>query len=272
MTERMEEINSQHNSLLKLVSSLGHKKYRDETGMFVFEGIRLFEEAVKAGYEITTVIGTHHAYNQPRVQKLLNHWQQPQCRMVVVPEALYAKVSDTEQPQGLMGVARQKHTLLQDLDTGKKALIMILDGVQDPGNVGALIRVADAAGCQAVVLTTGCANVYGSKVVRASMGSLFHLPVIQSINPVELADWLRLREIALLGTTLTDAQEYVECDFTCSVAIAFGNEGAGMSEQLLQYTKKRLYIPIYGQAESLNVATAAAVIFYEAARQRRMNL
>ena len=101
------------------------------------------------------------------------------------------------------------------------------------------------------------------------MGSLFHLPVIQSINQVELTDWLRLREIALLGTTLTDANEYVECDFTSSVAIAFGNEGAGMSEQLLQYTKQRLYIPIYGQAESLNVATAAAVIFYEAARQRR---
>lgn len=268
----MEEIISPQNSLFKMAAALRQKKYREETGLFVIEGVRLFEEAVQADWDMTAIIGTAKGYNQPRVQTLLRKWQHRNCRVVAVQENLYAKITDTEQPQGLMGLVRQKNVSLQELAVKDHTFITVLDGVQDPGNVGTLIRVADAAGCHAVVLTKGCADLYAGKVVRATMGSLFHLPVVRDADGAALVEWLTQNGITLFATALTEAAIYHHCDLTRSVAVAFGNEGSGLSGFLLNSAREKITIPLYGQAESLNVATSAAVILYEAARQRQLNL
>ncbi len=268
----MEEITSPQNSLLKMAAALQQKKYREETGLFVVEGIRLFEEAIQADWDIITIIGTVKGYSHPRVEAILRQWRHSNCRMVTIHDNLYAKISDTDQPQGIMGLVRQKNLSLQDLSIKSHSFIVILDEVQDPGNVGSLIRVADAAGCHAVILTKGCADVFAGKVVRATMGSLFHLPVIRNADLASLTEWFRKSSIDLIATTLTEAIVYHKCNLTRPVAIAFGNEGSGVSAQLLNLAIDRITIPLYGQAESLNVATSAAVILYEAARQRELTL
>ena len=268
----IEEIRSSHNSLLKLAASLKIKKHRDDNSLFVVEGVRLVEEATQAGWEIMAAISTSKAYKQERVQGIVKQLTERSCRIAVIEEELYAKITDTEQPQGIMALVRKKETRLEEIVNSTSPLLAILDGVQDPGNVGSLIRTADAAGCTAVVLTAGCADVYGGKVVRATMGSLFHLPVVSNVTVTELVDWLHDNHISLAATALSSSNLYHEVDLRGSVAIVLGNEGAGVSVELLSRAEQRLHIPIHGQAESLNVAAAAAIIFYEAARQRRMAL
>ena len=268
----IEEIRSSHNSLLKLAASLKIKKHRDDNSLFVVEGVRLVEEATQARREIMAIIGTSKAYRQERVQGIMKQLTARSCRIAVIEEELYAKITDTEQPQGLMALVRKQESKLDKIPNATTPLLAILDGVQDPGNVGALIRTADAAGCTAVVLTSGCADVYGGKVVRATMGSLFHLPIVSNVNVTELVDWLSDNHISLAATALSSTNLYHEVDLKGPVAIVLGNEGAGVSVELLSKAEQHLYIPIYGKAESLNVAAAAAIIFYEAARQRRVPL
>ena len=266
----MEAITSANNSLLKLAASLREKKHRDRTGLFVAEGIRLVEEAVQADWKVHAIIGTEKAYSQERVRNILHMAAGGEHRLATVSDALYGKITETEQPQGLMAVMEQQETGLETVTAVSKPLFMILDGVQDPGNVGALIRTADAAGCHAIFLTGACADVFSGKALRSTMGSLFHIPIVRCRQTSELIDWLQSREICLAVTSLEAAQPYFESDLTSPLAIVFGNEGAGVSAGMLARAEKHLYIPILGKAESLNVNAAAAVILYEAVRQRGM--
>jgi len=269
----MEVIVSSQNNLVKLAASLRQKKYRDEAGVFSVEGVRLVEEAIKADWEITTCIVTKKAYEQSRVQKLVEQLEKRHCRIAELSDILYAKITDTDQAQGIMAIVKKKEFSLQDLTAeNKRPLIAVLDAVQDPGNVGALIRTADAAGCTAVIMTPGSADLFSGKTVRATMGSLFHIPVVSKISTPELISYVKEFQIQLIATALTSSSPYYEVDLTGPAAVVFGNEGNGVSDELLRHAASRLYIPLYGQAESLNVAAAAAVIFYEIARQRRVAL
>lgn len=269
----MEVIASTQNSLIKLAASLKQKKYRDENGVFPVEGVRLVEEAIQAGWEITACLVTKKALDQARVQTIIQQLQERHCRLTELSEGLYAKVTDTDQAQGIMAIVKKKEFLFADLVAGERQpLIAVLDNVQDPGNVGALIRTADAAGCTAVILTQGSADLFSPKTVRATMGSIFHLPVVTRVSPSELLHYLQQYHIQLIATALTAAKPYFEVELTGPAAIVFGNEGNGVSDELLQHAASRLFIPLYGRAESLNVAAAAAVIFYEIARQQRAAL
>lgn len=269
----LEVIASNQNGLIKLAASLKQKKYRDETGVFSVEGIRLVEEAIQADWEITACLVTKKALEQSRVQKIMTQLQERHCRLAELSETLYAKITDTDQAQGIMAIVKKKEYLFKNWVTGdRQPLIAVLDNVQDPGNVGALIRTADAAGCTAVIMTPGSADLFSPKTVRATMGSLFHLPVLSKVSTAELVTHLNQFQIQLIATALTSAKPYYEVDLTGPTAIVFGNEGNGVSDALLHQAASRLFIPLYGKAESLNVAAAAAVIFYEIARQRRAAL
>lgn len=269
----IEVIASNQNSLIKLAASLKQKKYRDETGVFSVEGVRLVEEAIQADWEITACLVTKKALEQSRVQKIITQLEERHCRLAELSETLYAKITDTDQAQGIMAIVRKKEYFFKDWVTEERQpLIAVLDNVQDPGNVGALIRTADAAGCTAVIMTPGSADLFSPKTVRATMGSLFHLPVINKVSTAELVTHLSQFQIQLIATALTSAKPYYEVDLTGPTAIIFGNEGNGVSDELLHHAASRLFIPLYGKAESLNVAAAAAVIFYEIARQQRAAL
>ena len=265
-----ELITSAQNSLIKLAASLKQKKYRDETGLFVVEGIRLVEELAHSDWQAQTCIYTAEAAQYERVQNSIAALTEKKCRMVVVPNAIYDKVTDTKEPQGIMVLAEKRTwEFVKDLSSLRKPLLIVLDGIQDPGNVGAAIRTADAAGCTGVLLTKGCADLFSGKTVRASMGSLFHIPIFEGLTQTEIITALRSNKIVLLATSLDSSEVYFGVDFTKPTAIVFGNEGQGVSAEMLADADCRLYIPILGSAESLNVAASAAVILYEAVRQRQ---
>lgn len=263
-----ETITSLQNTTVKLAASLKQRKHREAAGMFIAEGVRLVEEAIASNWQIEACLFTEQALSAKRVQAMLRTLTEKGVRTIQVSEPVYAKISDTEQPQGIMALIRTNSCTLQTALGTERPLLVILDGLQDPGNLGAVIRTADAAGATAVILLKGCTDIYAGKAVRATMGSMFHLPVVERVDHEALISLLEEKGIALLATSLDAARSYFTIDFKQPAAIVFGNEGQGVSRVLLDKAKERIYIPILGRAESLNVAASAAVILYEAVRQR----
>lgn len=256
------------NKLIRQAASLKQRKYRDELGLFAVEGVRLCEAFAASDWQSETCLFTAEAAASSRVADLLAVLAAKNCRMALVSESMFTKISDTEQPQGVMVLAVKKPCGLADMLTAGQPLIVIADGLQDPGNVGTLIRNAEATGCSGVILTQGSVDLYAGKTVRATMGSLFCLPVMAGVSRAELLTALEASQVKLTATTLEAASVYYQADLTGPLAIAFGNEGRGLSNELLTAASSRIFIPMYGRGESLNVAAASAVILYEAARQR----
>lgn len=265
-----QHISSQSNKLIKEIASLKQRKYRDSLGMFVAEGVRLVEECAQAGWPVEVCLYTEEAAAKERARNVLDKLSVSGCQMVSVPEDIYNKISDTEQPQGILAVLKKRQISFGELTAGKEKLplLVVLDGIQDPGNVGTIIRTADAAGCNGVVVLKGSADIYAGKTVRASMGSVFHLPIIEGLSPTELVRAVRGAGIKLMATGLTQSEVYYQADFNCPTAIVLGNEGQGVCRELMEASAGCLTIPLVGEAESLNVAVAAGVILYEALRQR----
>ena len=263
-----EVVSSLQNPLIKTAVSLHQKKRRDESGLFLAEGVRLAEELVYAGWKLEFGLYTEAALKHDRANRAIAAAAE-RCRMVLVSEQVFAKAAETEQPQGILIAAYQNTARLDELLSIKQPLLALIDGIQDPGNLGTLLRTADAAGVDGVIVTRGSVDPYSGKVLRASMGSMFHLPVVLGVSLQELSAAIRQADIQLFATALENASSYLDADYRGGRIIIFGNEGQGVSTELLTRADKKLFIPIYGRAESLNVAAAAAVILYEAARQRR---
>ena len=264
-------IESASNKKIKLVRELHQRKYRNREGLFLAEGVRLSEMAVHSDWRIEFALFTKEMAAEARGEKLLCDLEEKGCMLYEVPKALYDKVSDTESPQGVLLVMEKKAVDLQALlQTKKTPFFLVLDGVQDPGNAGTILRTADAAGADGVILLKGSVDMFSDKAVRSAMGSLFHLPICENVEREAFIKAVEGAGIPLFATALDEtARLYTEADLKNSAAIVFGNEGNGVSEEILLASKK-LYIPMYGSAESLNVAAASAIVIYEAVRQRNM--
>jgi TrmH family RNA methyltransferase len=194
-------------------------------------------------------------------------------RMYQVDEKVMAKLSDTKAPQGVLAVIRTPEQSLRQLRPGtasdNNAPVIILDRVQDPGNLGTIIRTADAVGALGLILLEGCVDAYSPKVVRASMGSLFHLPVVQDVTAEEALTWCYRNGYEPAATALKNAQNVYKADISKKMAFLFGNEANGVAEELQAAVETRLFIPMAGLAESMNVAMAAGIILFEGLRQRK---
>ncbi|RXS88678.1 MULTISPECIES: RNA methyltransferase [Geobacillus] len=244
----MKRIESPKNARVKQWKKLLTKKGRDETGLFLLEGFHLVEEAVKSNAPLVELMVDERTAIPPG-------WD-VSVPVVIVTEAVMRAISSTETPQGIAAVCRKLPAELEGVKTA-----LLIDAVQDPGNLGTMIRTADAAGIDAVILGEGCADVYNPKVVRATQGSLFHLPVVKG----DLVQWIaRFKEqgIPVYGTALENAVDYRTVPPSSSFALLVGNEGSGVRREWLEMTTETIYIPIYGQAESLNVAVAAGILLY----------
>lgn len=261
-------ITSMANSLIKRAASLQQKKYRDESELFVVEGLHLTEEALISGWKIEFGFIEQNAKNDARYQNILGRLCQ-QCPVYELPVPIYQKISETESPQGVLAVVRKEKYVLDNLVQQDKSLWVILDRIQDPGNVGTIIRTADAVGSSGVLLTKGCADIFAGKTVRSSMGSIFHLPVITDCKVEDIIRLFVQQDIFLVITDLHQSNNLYHVDLNRNLAIAFGNEGSGICDAFSKYAQTRVKIPIHGKAESLNVASSAAVILYEVLRQRQ---
>ncbi|MGX6978758.1 TrmH family RNA methyltransferase [Vagococcus elongatus] len=251
----MKEITSLQNATIKETKKLLKPKYREQTGDYLIEGEHLIQEALKEALNFEKIFVTEKFIANHETFELLK----ASTDVFLVSEQVMKSLSSLPTPQGIAGVLQQQEKPLQFPLEGP---LLILDRVQDPGNVGTMIRTADAAGYAGVVLGEGCADIYSGKVQRSLQGSHFHLPVVQKKLETFLP-FLKENGIQLLGTALDEeAKIYTEFTPEKNFALIMGNEGQGVAQQFLQLTDRNLYIPIHGQAESLNVAVAAGILMY----------
>lgn len=249
-TPSLKRIASTKNERVKEWKKLQSRKKREERGLFLIEGLHLIEEALKYKSIVQELIVLDGA-------KLPNHFFEGTIPTTIVSKEVFSLLSETDSPQGVMAVCKQ---LRWEIDLNAKKWLLI-DAVQDPGNLGTIIRTADAAGMDVVILGEGTVDLYNSKTIRATQGSIFHLPVVNS-SLKQIINKLKEEKIPVFGTSTKNAVFYKEIPPSETFALLVGNEGNGVSKELLDMTDQNLHIPIYGKAESLNVAVASAIFMY----------
>jgi len=240
-------ITSVKNDKVKSWKKLQKRKERLTTGTFLIEGFHLLEEAYKSGWKINEIIVLESTS--------IPDW----CKefpFVEVSENVFRFIAQTKSPQGVAAVVEMKHTKVK-----KGTHFLLVDAIQDPGNLGTIIRTADAAGFDGVILGDGTVDLYNDKVIRATQGSLFHLPILQR-NLVDEINELKQQGFTIWATALNNAKKYNQVSVHEKTAIIVGNEGAGVQEEMLNLADELVTIPIYGRAESLNVSIAAGILMY----------
>ena len=258
------ELTGLQNPVVKAAAELNQKKYRTQNGLYLAEGLRTAEEAV-AYKAVETLF--YVATDDDRTMRLLEDAAMQNIKLVCVNENVMKKIADTETPQGIIAVCKIRQPKLETLLAGGK-MLLVLDRVGDPGNIGTMLRTADAAGIGGLVLLKGCADIYAPKTVRSSMGSLFHIPVLSGVSEQEFVSAAKKAGYDLLVTCLDGADNLYKADLSGRIAFVMGNEAGGVSETLLEKADKRVYIPMAGRAESLNVAMAAGIVMFEALRRK----
>lgn len=246
----MKKIDSQQNARVKQWKKLHTKKERDKTGLFIVEGFHLVEEALKSKGTVRELI------IQEQVD-VPSHWDISDMEVYIVSDSVIQTISETETPQGIVAICEKTEAAIR-FEKGK---YLLLDGIQDPGNLGTIIRTADAAGLDAIILGEGTVDVYNSKVLRSTQGSIFHLPIIKGQLEEIILD-MQKNHIPVYGTALHNAVPYTQVSQSINFALLLGNEGNGVRQELLDRCDNNLYIPIIGRAESLNVAVAAGILTY----------
>lgn len=240
-------ITSTQNSHVKRWRKLQTRKERRKTGTFLVEGFHLIEEAKASNWEIKEVI-IREGVDIPS-------WCEEKL-VIFVNDIVFQHIAQTNTPQGLIAVIGMKQ---HSNFNGNQ--VVLIDRIQDPGNLGTIIRTADAAGFSAVILGKGTVDLYNNKVIRATQGSLFHIPIIQC-DLLEEISKLKQSGFTIWATALQGAKMYTEISNSQKTALILGNEGAGIDEDILQAADSIVKIPIYGKAESLNVSIAAGILMY----------
>ncbi len=263
-------ITSTANKKVKELAELSVKaKARAETGLFLAEGRKLFMEAPPE--QIESVYVEENAY---RGADTAMREKLDRVSFELVSGEVFRKISDTMTPQGIMTVVRQKkyetHALLNKTD-GRAAMLLILENIQDPGNLGTMLRTAEGAGASGVIMTRDTVDIYSPKTIRSTMGSVYRVPfAVTEDLPGTLAE-LRAAEVCIYAAALAGgARVYDEPDYRKPCAFLIGNEGNGLRAETVAQADSRIIIPMKGCVESLNAAMAAGILLYEAARQRRV--
>lgn len=270
--KKIETITSAENPIIRRLSVLARSPRRAaKENVFLVEGLRLAEMAARSDGQILHAVVTERALAVERAAVLAEQLRQRGVPVSCVTPRAFAACAETDAPQGILLLLQRppRRALTNLVHAEEKApFYLALDRVQDPGNVGMILRTADAAGAAGVILLRGCADVYSSKVVRATMGSLFYVPFISGVDDEELLSFAQERELYLYAAACdTDAVTHFAVDLRRPTIVVLGNEANGVSERLLGACQ-HLYVPMCGQAESLNVASAATAILYESMRQR----
>jgi len=261
-------IDSPHNPRVKRFRALAQRKYRREEGCFPIEGTHLLEEALAAHATLEEVFVCPERATSENAQRLVAAVRAAGVPCQEVTERAFQQLSDTETPQGLAAIARLPETRLEQLILPPTALVLVACEINDPGNLGTMIRTASAAGAEAVVCTAGSVDAFGPKVVRSTQGTIFHLPVVQDVTASELVTWARAQAVALVATSTQAEQAYFAASYADRTAVLVGSEAHGLSEELLAAADRHVRIPMPGRAESLNAAIAAALMLFEVVRQR----
>ena len=252
-------IESKDNTLFKYTKKLKERKHRVKENKYIIEGFRLVQEAFKAKCNIEYII-----VNEGGKGKLEEYLSQyiDNVKIYEMRNELFFQLTSTENTQGIIAVSNINNSI----SNISGDFYLLCDKVQDPGNLGTIIRTAHAAGVNAIILTKGTVDIYNDKTIRSTMGSIFYMPIIYD-NDLSLLRKLKGEGFALVATSLEESKNFFDEDLRGKVILSVGNEGNGISEEIFELADKKVKIPMPGGAESLNVGVATSIILFEKVRQ-----
>lgn len=261
----MKVITSVQNPFIKSLVLLQEKsKARKQTGTFLIEGQREIELALKGGYELETILFLPEIISENQVEELAAF---NKVEKIEISKEVYQKLAYRDTTEGLLAVAKSKKHQLSDLKLSKNPLILIGEAIEKPGNVGAILRTADAANVDAVILANPKSDLYNPNIVRSSVGCLFTRQIATGTTE-EVIDFLKAHTIDFYAATLQDSTEYHTQNYTTPTALVVGTEATGLSEKWRKESTQNIIIPMQGEIDSMNVSVAAAILLFEAKRQR----
>ncbi|MBK5251786.1 MAG: RNA methyltransferase [Peptostreptococcaceae bacterium] len=262
----MKKIISKQNETIKRIKSLEKKKYREKYSEILLEGYRLIEDAADSVLIIKTVLYVESVDKKKAI--LVERLSESGTEAIEADEEVFEYISDTVNSQGILAIAKMPSNEFEDIPQKPQGFMIYLDCMQDPGNLGTVIRTADAAGAECVAISSGSVDAYNAKVLRSAMGSVFHLPVIQKVPGKQFIEDLKRGGYRIIAADLKGAREYREMDYGEKVCLVIGNEGSGIRDEILDICDESVKIPIIGRAESLNASVAAGILLYDIAMKR----
>ena len=268
----MDLISSPKNPRVKLLRSLRLRKYREETGLYLIEGIRIVEEALDAAAPIESLVYAPELLVSERARALVERVDA--SLRLALSGALFRGLSEREDPQGIAAVVRLEERSLASIPLGRDLLVLVAHELRDPGNLGSLVRTADAVGASGLVVVGSSADVYDPQSVRATMGSLYAVPIVRLAGEAALIPWyaqIRAMGLPLLvaGTSAHAEHTHFDVDYCRPVVLLLGSERHGLTPSMRETADVLVRLPMRGSATSLNVSAAAAALVYEVIRQRR---
>ncbi|MFC2114469.1 TrmH family RNA methyltransferase [Bacteroidota bacterium] len=256
-------ISSVQNPFIKEIISLMKSGERRKKGRFLIEGFREVEKAIQSGYQINELIYQENEVAKERVIQLAPD----NCNLIEVSKAVFSKLTYREGVNNILAIATARQHILEDIHLPENPLILVLESVEKPGNLGAILRTCDAAAIDLLLVCDPQTDIYNPNVVRSSLGCVFTVQ-IAVCNSQEALIFLKSANVNAFVSSLDAAENYHDMDYTASTAIVMGSEAFGVSENWLDAAKARIKIPMRGLADSMNVSNAAAILIYEAKRQR----
>ena len=260
----MKQISSAQNPYIKSLILLQEKaKARKQSGTFLIEGMREIELALKGNYEIETILFLPELLSEKRITKLSNN----QIDFIEISKEVYQKLAYRDTTEGIIAVAKTKSLQLSDLVLPENPLVLVLEALEKPGNIGAILRTCDAAKIDAVIIANPKTDLYNPNIVRSSVGCLFTNQIATGSTEEVLA-FLLEKKITIFGATLQNSNSYHLQDYTGASAIVVGTEATGLSQAWRDANSKNIIIPMQGEIDSMNVSVASAILIFEAKRQR----
>ncbi|MBN2070315.1 MAG: RNA methyltransferase [Candidatus Krumholzibacteriota bacterium] len=263
-----QKISSLHNPVVKSLIRLGKKKERDLSGLMLIEGVRELHSALKNGIEVTEIFICPTLATDEEKENLLTVLGPMNIKQTEVTPQVLEKITYRGSSSFLAALAKKMKNTLDDLRPGASPLYLVVDSVEKPGNIGAIFRSADGAGASGVLISDPVTDLSNPNLIRASLGTVFSIPSAIS-QAEEIIKWLKKHNIRIMATTPRAEKLYSEMDLTGPVAIAVGSEDSGISGKWMDACDDGIKLPMHGNADSLNVSVAAAIVLYEALRQRK---
>ena len=260
----MQVISSKDNELVKHIKKLKDKKYRDESNEYIIEGVKLIEEAVNENAKIKKIIvceDTTRTYEIPT--NVMLEIAKYEC--VYVTDKIFSSITQVTNPQGIMAII-EKNTENQEIDYTED-VIVVLDDVQDPGNLGTILRTVDSIGLKQIIVSKETADAFNPKVVRSTMGAIFRIRIIEVEDLKQTIKEMKKHHFKLMATSLQTENSIYDIDFNKKI-IVIGNESNGVSQEIQDMADEKAKIPMLGKTESLNASVAAGIVMYEYVRQK----
>lgn len=265
-------ITSSQNPHVKAIMHLRDKRERDLTDKFLVEGYRELLRFADANRQADQLFICQDLFLGENEAVLINRLKRGGATLLSCSEQVFRKISYRDRPDGLLAIAKQQHLSLQEmqklLENKKNPFIVVAESIEKPGNLGTILRSSDAVGIDGCIVCDRCTDIHNPNVVRASVGTLFTVPIVEAEGQ-ETLNWIRKNKMAILAATPHATQEFTQVDMKQPIAIVVGTEQFGLSERWLKQADIQVRIPMCGVADSLNVAMATTLLLYEALRQRR---